>query len=221
MRRGRNRRGRLKATSAGRHNQLLRGLPQQVEAFEKAGRGRDGDGGCAACGICQVEAETSAQRLVVSVVSRSKTTYGVNLIDQARATAYTNGMPTIENLRQAVVIAEQIEKLQAELNALLQGAPAPVAPAKTPAVAAPKPAAKKKGKMSATGRAAIVAAQKARWAKINEAKAAKAAPAKAAKPVKKKRNVSPKVRAKFAAMMKARWAAKKAGAAAPASKKKK
>jgi hypothetical protein len=120
-------------------------------------------------------------------------------------------MPTIANLKQAIEITEQIEKLQAQLNALLQDIGAPVKAAKSPAVkvSAPKPAKKRRG-MSAAGRAAIVAAQKARWAKIKKEKAGKAAPVKAAKPAKKKRNVSPEVRAKLAAMMKARWAAKKA-----------
>ena len=37
-----------------------------------------------------------------------------------------------------------------------------------------KPAAKKKGKMSAAGRANIVKAQKARWAKVRAAKGKKA-----------------------------------------------
>jgi hypothetical protein len=69
-------------------------------------------------------------------------------------------MTSIENLRKAIAIHEQIEKLQAELNALLQNIGAPVKPVKA---SAPKPA-KKKGQMSAAGRAAIVAAQKARWA---------------------------------------------------------
>jgi hypothetical protein len=90
-------------------------------------------------------------------------------------------MPSIENLRKAVAIAEQIEKLQAQLNSLLQRGSALVATVKIPVVTAPTPAAKKKRKMSAAGRAAIVAAQKARWAKIKGEKAAKAAPGKVAK----------------------------------------
>jgi hypothetical protein len=62
--------------------------------------------------------------------------------------------------------------------------------------------------MSAAGRAAIVAAQKARWAKIK----GETTPALAkAKPTKaKKRNISPEGRAKMAAAAKKRWAAVKA-----------
>ena len=77
--------------------------------------------------------------------------------------------------------------------------------------------------MSAEGRARIVAAQKARWAKIRsgaKAPAASKVPAKA--PAKKKRTMAPEVKAKLAAAMKARWAAAKAGnAPAPTAKKKK
>ena len=92
------------------------------------------------------------------------------------------------------------------------------------AKATPAPV-KKKGGMSAEGRARIVAAQKARWAKIKDEKAPVApkapANAKAEAPVKKKRNISPEARAKMAAAAKARWADAKAGKAPdPASKKK-
>jgi hypothetical protein len=68
---------------------------------------------------------------------------------------------TSAQLIKAAKIKEQIAKLEKQLNALL-GASVPVAEA-------PKPA-KKKGKMSAAGRARIAAAQKARWAKIKAAK---------------------------------------------------
>jgi hypothetical protein len=69
--------------------------------------------------------------------------------------------------------------------------------AETAAVKAPK----KKGKMSAAGRAAIRAAQKARWAKIKGT----------AKPAKKaKRKMSAAGRAAISAAAKARWAKAKA-----------
>jgi len=55
-------------------------------------------------------------------------------------------------------LKDQIERLQTKLNGLLGDS--------TPAKAAPM----KRRKMSAAGRAAIVAAQKARWAKIKSAK---------------------------------------------------
>ena len=64
------------------------------------------------------------------------------------------------HLRRAANLKEKIAALQNQLDALLGAEAKPVAA---------KPA-KKKGKMSAAGRARIVAAQKARWAKIRAAK---------------------------------------------------
>ena len=72
---------------------------------------------------------------------------------------------TVSQLRKAADIKEKITSLEKELAAIL-GASAPVA--KTPAA---KPV-KKKRTMSAAGRAAVAAAQKARWAKIKAAKKA-------------------------------------------------
>jgi hypothetical protein len=72
---------------------------------------------------------------------------------------------TASQLRKAAALKDTIAKLEKELAGIL-GATAPIA--KT---AAAKPT-KKKGKMSAAGRARIVAAQKARWAKIKAAKKA-------------------------------------------------
>jgi len=63
-------------------------------------------------------------------------------------------------LRRAANLKEKIAALETQLAALLGVAAKPVAA---------KPA-KKKGKMSAAGRARIAAAQKARWAKIHAAK---------------------------------------------------
>lgn len=68
-------------------------------------------------------------------------------------------------LRKAASLKEKIAVLEKQLAAIL-GATAPAA--KTPEA---KPA-RKKSKMSAAGRARIVAAQKARWAKIKAAKKA-------------------------------------------------
>ena len=137
--------------------------------------------------------------------------------------------PTLAQLQRGLQLSEQIAALEAELAALFSGSPAPKAVAAVAAVAAPvakAPAAIKKGGISAAGRARIVAAQKARWAKIRAGKAPAPAPkaeaAKAAKATgKKKRVVSPEVKAKLAAAMKARWAAAKAGKGpSPTSKKK-
>lgn len=95
---------------------------------------------------------------------------------------------TTVQLRRAADLKEKITALNEELSAIL-GAPASVS-AKAP---------KKKSGMSAAGRARIVAAQKARWAKVKTAKPAVKAPAK-------KRTMSAAARAKIAEAQKARWA---------------
>lgn len=63
---------------------------------------------------------------------------------------------------------------------------------------------KKKGGMSAAGRAKIAAAQKARWAKVKGEKTESADAEPKAK--KKKRKLSPESRARIVAAVKARWA---------------
>jgi len=67
---------------------------------------------------------------------------------------------TPAQLRKAASLKEQIAGLEKQLSAILGSAPA----------AAPAKPARKKGGMSAAGRARIAAAQKLRWAKINAAK---------------------------------------------------
>ena len=114
----------------------------------------------------------------------------------------------VQQLRQAADIKEKIVALENELSQLLgSSAKAAAAPS---AVKAPK----KKGGMSAAGKAKIAAAQKARWAKINGAKSAvkpAATPAKVvAKPAKKKFVMSAAAKAKISAAAKARWAKVKA-----------
>jgi hypothetical protein len=100
---------------------------------------------------------------------------------------------TPQQLRKAANIQEKIQSLEKKLGQLL-GSPA------QPAAKVPK-----KRKMSAAGIARIVAATKARWAKIRAAKAGKAVQ-------KPKRKVSAAGRARLSALAKARWAkAKKAG----------
>ena len=106
----------------------------------------------------------------------------------------TNGMNlhdlTVNQLKRAAAIKEQIENLNKELRAIL-GAPAISG-------AAPK----RNRAMSASVKRKIAAAQKARWAKIHGVKPA----AKA-----KKKRMSPAAKAKLSAKLKAYWAAKKAG----------
>lgn len=93
-------------------------------------------------------------------------------------------------LRRAANIKEQIDKLQKELGTILSFSPA-AAPAKGPK------------KMSASARARISAAAKARWAKV------KGTAKPAAEPKKK---MSAAAKAKLSALARARWAkAKKAG----------
>jgi hypothetical protein len=99
---------------------------------------------------------------------------------------------TTAQLRRAADLKEKIDALTKELSSLL-GASAP-ASAKAP---------KKKGGMSAAGRAKVAAAQKARLAKIKAAKPAVKVPAK-------KRTMSAAAKAKLSTATKARWAKVKA-----------
>lgn len=99
---------------------------------------------------------------------------------------------TAQQLRKAADLIEKIGSLEAQLAAYIGGSSA-----------APEAAPRKKSKMSAAGRARIIAAQKARWAKVKAAKGTK--PAKA-----KKRTMSAAAKAKIAAIARARWAKVKA-----------
>jgi hypothetical protein len=112
-----------------------------------------------------------------------------------------------QQLRQAADLKEKIVALEKELSQLLGSSVKAVVAAKAP---------KKKGGMSAAGKAKIAAAQKARWAKIHAAKSAvkpAATPAKVAavaKPAKKKFVMSAAAKAKISAAAKDRWAKIKA-----------
>ncbi len=104
---------------------------------------------------------------------------------------------TVNQLKRAAAIKEQIENLNKELRTIL-GAPAQSA-------AAPK----KNRPMSAAVKRKIAAAQKARWAKVRGAKPAAPSANPAAKA--KKKTMSPAAKAKLSTKLKAYWAAKKAG----------
>jgi len=147
-------------------------------------------------------------------------------------------IPTLDRLRKALQISEQIESLKANLASFFAGvadvstkmyAASVTTPKKRTMSAAgrarvaaaqrsrwakqkgsePAPAAKsKKTGLSAAGRARIIAAQKARWAKVKGRKSTPA-PAKAGR--KKKRHLSPEARARIVAAVKARWAREKKG----------
>jgi hypothetical protein len=97
---------------------------------------------------------------------------------------------TAQQFRRAAAIKEQIDALENELGKIFGGDGAP-------AVSGGKRT------MSASARARIAAAQKARWAKVKGKKAAKPAGAG-------RRKMSPAARAKIAAAAKARWAKAKA-----------
>jgi hypothetical protein len=123
---------------------------------------------------------------------------------------------TAAQLTKAAGIAAEIEKLNAELTELFgTSGPAPLPASVLATVAAPVETVKtpgkrgpKKGGMSAAGRAAIAAAQKARWAKHKrngfKAESPKAEAPKFGRPAKRK--MSAAGRAAIKAAQKARWA---------------
>ena len=102
---------------------------------------------------------------------------------------------TVNQLKRAAAIKEQIEDLNKELRGIL-GAPANT-----------RVAPKKKRTMSAARNRQLAAAQKARWANLRQAKPAMRSAKPAAKP--KKKTFSAVTRAKLSAKLKAYWAAKK------------
>ena len=91
---------------------------------------------------------------------------------------------TAAQLRKAISIKEEIEKLKEELAGITDNG-----------ASSPRKG-RKRRRMSRAARAAIAAVQRARWAKI---KGGKAAP-------KKRRKMSAAGRAKLAAAARARWA---------------
>ena len=114
---------------------------------------------------------------------------------------------SLSALKQAVEIKERISALEGRLNKILGGGDLPK-PFSEPAKQGPR-------KMSASARAKIAAAQRARWAKL------KGTSSSVVKPVKRKGGITAEGRARLAAAMKARWAARKKGAPALNARKKK
>lgn len=100
---------------------------------------------------------------------------------------------SVQQLRRAITLKEQIEALEQELTQAL-GAPAPATPAAS---------GRGKYQRSAAARAKMAAAQKARWAKLKGTTAPP--PAKVVK-----RKISPAARARMVAGAKARWQKAKA-----------
>lgn len=113
---------------------------------------------------------------------------------------------SIQQLRQAVAIKEQISTLEVQLGAIFEGgAVGNKLIAQADKIFNDKTSAptKRKG-MSAAGKAKIAAAQKARWAKVKGSSAAKS------NAVLKRKGMSAAGRAKIAAAARARWAKAKA-----------
>lgn len=103
---------------------------------------------------------------------------------------------TINQLKRAAAIKEQIEALNKEFRSILG----------TPAKSGAAP--RKKRTMSAAVKRKIAAAQKVRWANLRRAKPATRSAKPAAKA--KKKTVSPATKAKLSVKLKSYWAAKKA-----------
>jgi hypothetical protein len=84
--------------------------------------------------------------------------------------------PTVEQLKRAVAVAEEIKSLELQLAGILSGeeavAPAPARRAAKKVKAEKSTDAPKKRNMSPEGRARIAAAQKERWAKTKGKKKA-------------------------------------------------
>jgi hypothetical protein len=105
---------------------------------------------------------------------------------------------SIEQLKQAVRIKEQIAQLERDLNSVLGSKNATAAPGK-------------RSGMSPAARERIAAAQRARWAKVKGTSAgAKSSAIKSEVSKPGPRKMSPAARAKIAAAARARWARVKA-----------
>lgn len=119
----------------------------------------------------------------------------------------SNEFLSIDQLKRALAIEEQIAALREELRTVLGN---PSFKQSSNSVAT-KPGGKdaRRGKRSAATRAKMAAAQKARWAK---SKSESTVPAKG----RKKRVLSPEARARIVAAQKKRWAAIKAAGKAKA-----
>lgn len=106
---------------------------------------------------------------------------------------------SLAQLKRSLHLTEAIEKLQDELNLIY----ATLSNAVAPEIKTRK---KRRGGMSAAGRARVAAAQKARWAKIKGGVDVGNPDDK-----KAKRNMSAAGKARIAAAQKKRWAKVKAG----------
>jgi hypothetical protein len=113
--------------------------------------------------------------------------------------------PSLAQLNHAISIVEQIEKLKAELDQILEGAGFPSVAATVVGGSAVKSG---KRVFSPQSRAKMAASQVARWAKLKGPSVGPAtATALPPKPKKGKRVLSPEGRARIVAALKARHAA--------------
>jgi hypothetical protein len=131
---------------------------------------------------------------------------------QANLHAMSNTSPSLDQLKRAIEIAEQIQSLEVELQSVLGGnlsvGSAPTPPPFTSALTAKTPKAGTKGKrvVSPATRAKMAAAQQARHAKKKNGASALAIDA-TPKSKSAKRVLSPEGRARIVAALKARHAA--------------
>jgi hypothetical protein len=111
---------------------------------------------------------------------------------------------SVKQLEEAVAVRKQIDQLRNRLNSLLGGSSATI-------VIATPSAPRKRGGLSAAGRARIAAAARARWARAKAAgqTASKAKSRSKKSGGKKKGGISAAGRRKLSQMMKARWAARR------------
>jgi hypothetical protein len=105
---------------------------------------------------------------------------------------------SLKKLEEAVGIRRQIETLEKSLASLLTGSAAPAAHAVS---------SKGRRRVSATTRAKLAAAARARWAKLRDNGASTANSSK-----KKKGGLTPSGRKRLSQLMKARWAARRKAA---------
>lgn len=121
---------------------------------------------------------------------------------------------TIQALKRAVSIAEKIQQLEAELAGILGQVPkaskAVSAAVVVGSIDSASATGRKKPRFSKASRAAISAAQKARWAKQKGKKSKPAAAKVKAKAKKKRGKMSAAGRANIVRAQKARWAKIKA-----------
>jgi hypothetical protein len=114
--------------------------------------------------------------------------------------------PTVEQLKRALEIAQQIENLEAEMAQIV---------GTRDAAAGSRRGGRRN--LSPEARARIVAAQKARWSKVRKTDAGAENGAAAEKGARKarggKRKMSPATRAKMAEAARKRWAKKREGKA--------